>query len=146
MVTSTIRRLISSLHQSRQPRPAGRKQHVTLGLLELERRDVPAIPTGLTDVPMLLPAVSLPLGYAETHSLTRHMSSSVTVDQAGTGSAGTFTIVVTGSVQWSDTANGSGGADTATVSASGTGTQQMSYHLIMGGTDSHGLFTYHHDP
>ncbi len=141
MVTSSIRRLVSSLHQSRQPRPAGRKQRVTLGLLELERRDVPAIPTGLTDVPMLLPAASLPLGYTETHSLTRHMSNSVMVNQAGTGSAGTFTIVVLGSVQWSDTANGSGGADTTTVSASGTGTQQMSYQLIMGGTYSHGLFT-----
>ena len=100
-----IRTLVNWL--ATPPRSRNRNNpHSRLKLLELERRDNPAIPVGLTDISALLSSLALPTGYAETHAIIRNESTSATVDQAGTGSAGTFTITVDASSFSSDTAFG----------------------------------------
>ncbi len=114
--------------------------HSRLKLLELERRDNPAIPVGLTDISALLGSLTLPTGYAETHAIVRNESTSVTVDQAGTGSAGTFTVTVDASSFSSDTAFG-GAAGIPSITTTGTGTGQSTAHFVISGTYAGGAFT-----
>src|SRR5262245_7696578 len=80
-----------------KPRTAPRRRPAALSLTALEPRENPAIPAGLGGVPLLIannpPSVwSSPVVYDETHTITHDEAMSVTVDQSGTGSAGTFTI------------------------------------------------------
>ncbi len=114
-------------------------------LTVLERRDTPAVPAGLADVSGLLVGAWAPAGYAETHSVSRTESHTVTVDQAGSGSAGTFTVDVVGSAAAGDAAGGFGewdaGYSDATVETGGDGSNAVSYHLTRTGTYASGAFT-----
>ena len=81
-------------------------------------------------------------GYAETHTLTRNEPNTVTVDQSGSGSAGTFTVDFVGSDTGSDKAKGSGlsssggssSSYSTTYTTSGQADQQSSWHLTITGT------------
>ena len=85
----------------------------------LENRENPAVPVGLTDVSILFPGGLLSSDYIENHSVTRNEANTVTLDQSGTGAAGTFNIDV----------------------ANGTGSTQFSYHLTMSGQFANGVYT-----
>ncbi len=123
------------------PRSRNRnKPHSRLKLLELERRDNPAIPVGLTDISSLLGSLALPSGHAETHAIIRNEATTLTVDQAGTGSAGTFTVTVDAGSFSSDTAFG-GAAGIPSVTTTGSGTGQTTAHFVMSGTYANGAFT-----
>ncbi len=109
-------------------------------------------PTALADVPALQPEGSLPAGYEETHAVIRSESHTVTIDQSGGGSSGTFTVDVIGSASASDLASGWGEGTyiedeifgtvyTETVETSGGGSNSLSYHLVIGGTYANGTFT-----
>lgn len=118
-----------------------RRQSATLSLMQLESRENPAVPVGLT-VPMLIPSwPSPPTGYEEPHAVTRTETNTVTVDQSGTGVAGTFAIDVVGSAESGDTASGSGESGETTITTSGTGNSEFSYHLVTSGTYANGVFT-----
>jgi hypothetical protein len=79
----------------RPDRRGARRPRTRLFLELLEDRTTPVIPAGLTDVPMLLWWESPNAGYAETHDYTRTETSTLTVDQSGSGSTGTFSILTT---------------------------------------------------
>lgn len=64
----------------------------------------------------------------------------VTVDQAGTGASGTFTVTVAAANVSTDTATGSA-AGNASLTASGIGSVQAASHLIISGTYGNGAFT-----
>lgn len=113
-------------------------------LTTLESRDTPAIPAGLTDITQLLPGATLPPGYEETHALTRTESHTLTLDQVGSGSSGTFTIDVVGRSAYGDAASGDGELGTApivTTLTGGGGGGSLTYHLVVGGTYDNGVFT-----
>ncbi len=111
-----------------------------LTLQELETRENPSAPAGLTDFSSLLGYSSAPTGYTETHSIARSEANTVTVDQAGTGSSGTFTITVDASNSSSDTATGSATGGNA-ITATGTGSIQSTLHQVLSGTFADGAFT-----
>jgi len=94
----------------------------------------------------LQPDGNVPAGYAETHAVTRTESHTMTTDQEGTGTAGTFTIEVIGSAAASDDASGWGeteysGGGGYTVESGGGASNTVSYHLVIGGTYANGTFT-----
>ncbi len=64
----------------------------------------------------------------------------VTVDQAGTGSSGTFTVTVDATSVTTDTATGSVPGNSS-LTASGNGSIQAASHLVMSGTYANGAFT-----
>ncbi len=147
-----------------------RRKPTTLHLAQLEPRENPVIPAGLTDVPQLILGAAPPSGYTEMHAVLRNETNTVTVDQAGTGSSGTFTIDVVGSAASGDTASGSGadagdgGGESGSgsmpgdplsnlnslsieigggesVTATGTASNSFMYHLVISGTYAAGVFT-----
>jgi hypothetical protein len=100
-----------------------------LRVTELERRDNPSVPAVLLDVPSMLVANAGP-SYTETHQLTRSFSQTITVDQSGSGTYGTFTVDTIGQTHLTDGAIGSGGNVT---DAEGTLVTDTSYHLVVHG-------------
>lgn len=120
-------------------RPPPRKSK-PLSLTQLEPRDNPATPVGLLDVPSF-GILWLGGSYAENHAVTRGEASSMTVDQAGTGSSGTFTIDFVGSAHSGDTADANGTAPNISMTGSGSGSGEFSYHLVISGEYDDGVFT-----
>lgn len=113
-----------------------------LNLTQLESRENPSIPVGLSAIPYVnLWGQDVPLNYTETHDIVRTETNTVTVDQVGTGSAGTFTIDVVGSAYFSDTLTVSGSADGTSLIGSGSQTNEVSYHLVISGGYADGVFT-----
>ena len=133
-----------SAAQPSRPPPRQRKRNnpgARLNLQQLEARDNPSsAPAGLTDFSSLLGASFAPFGYSETHSIVRSEANTVTVDQAGTGSSGTFTVTVDASNQSSDTASGSATGSSA-ITATGTDSIQSTSHQVISGTYANGAFT-----
>lgn len=113
------------------------------GVEHLERRDNPVIPAGLTDVSALSQGWLLTPGleWSETHTVNRSGGDILVCDEAGTGTAGTFTLDLIGSAVDADTAGGGGGGTGISVTTNGVGTGQFSYHLTMSGTYSAGVYT-----
>ncbi len=101
----------------------------------LERRDNPSIPGGLLDVPLLYAGG---MGYTETHDLTKSFTHTITLDQFGDGTEGTFALDVTGETHSRDEVSGSGGSVT---SATGTLTTDVTYHIVIAGQYADGAFT-----
>ena len=99
-------------------------------LTALERRDTPSAPAGLLDVPRLYVPTSGSTGYSEGHQITKSFSTTLTLDESGTGSAGSYTIDIVGSSNSQDTTTGSGGAVT---SSTGTLTSDISFHRVIHG-------------
>ncbi|HEY7329379.1 MAG TPA: hypothetical protein VH592_17185 [Gemmataceae bacterium] len=107
---------------------------------------VSGMPVGLRDVSQLaLGFLNASTPYAEAHTIARGETNTVTIEQSGGGTSGTWSVTVTGSTNSSDIANGSGGGTTSTAqiseSASGTATAKSNYNLVMSGTYSNGTFT-----
>lgn len=71
--------------------------------------------------------------YSETHTLTRNEPNRVTVDQSGSGRAGTFTVDVVGSDTGSDNASGGGSTYFNSVTASGDSSKHAAWHLNVSG-------------
>lgn len=104
------------------------------------------IPAGLLDVsPLSSLSNSPPIPYTETHTINRSESNTVTIDQAGGGVAGTFTVTVTGNSNASDNATGSasGFLDmyNVTETPGGNATASDNYKLVLSGSYSNGTFT-----
>jgi hypothetical protein len=108
-----------------------------LTVTALERRDNPSIPAGLLDVPLLYWNAGSTSGYTETHNVNKSFAHTVTLVQFGSGTEGTFVLEITGEAHATDEVSGSGGYVTAT----GTLTTDISYHIIVGGQYSSGAFT-----
>lgn len=125
-------------------RPPARKRE-PLSLTRLEPRDNPAIPVGLTDVQLLPIDAFMPaspgLTYSEHHSVSRAEANTLTVDEAGTGSSGTFSIDFTGSSESDDTVEGSGGASDFSTTTEGSGHNEYSFHLVISGEYADGVMT-----
>ena len=113
---------------SAKRRPVARKNRIQLTLTRLESRDNPSVPSLLLNVPALVPILGP--GYSETHLHTESFSHTATLDETGSGDAGTYTLDVVGETLSRDTATGSGGDIT---SASGALTTDVTYHLIIHG-------------
>lgn len=108
----------------------------------MERRENPSVPAGLLDVPSLLLGPNLDQGegpgYQESHTINKSFSHTITLDESGTGSSGTYTFDVVGSAHATDTASGWGGL---VNSASGRLTIYISCHIVIHGNYSAYGFT-----
>jgi len=119
-----------------------RKPHARLALTQLEARENPATPYGLTSFSSLLNSYGFTPGFTETHAIGRSETKSVTIDQAGSGSAGTFTVTINTASTTSDVASGSTSASSySTITATGTLTGQSVAHQVISGTYANGAFT-----
>jgi hypothetical protein len=103
-----------------------------LTLTQLEARLTPTIPAGLADVPWVWPDLQEFSGYAESHTLSGNETSTLTVDQNGDGSGGTFTVHYVGSGTTVDSASGGGGQNV--IGASGSAASHFSFELTVVGS------------
>lgn len=113
---------------------------------------VSGMPVGLRDVPQMVPSyLTTPYGqvpYAETHTINRSESNTVTVTQSGQGSWGTWSVTITGWTKASDTVSGKGygtvpddSAATVSEVSSGGSTANDSYQLYLYGIYNDDTFT-----